>query len=203
MNFFKRKATFDPTDHDSVLSACLGGDQQAQRALIKLYFGYVKSIALRYVNNPMDVEEIINDSFLKVFTNLKLYDPSQPFKAWLRTIVVRTSIDYFRRDMKLGYLDDIEKIAVVDDSHDVLDTMSGEEIMKLVHQLSPVYRMVFTMYVIDGYSHREIADMLGIKEGTSKSNLQDARRRLQALIRNENPNVYYLYEYKNKKTYEN
>jgi RNA polymerase sigma-70 factor, ECF subfamily len=202
--FFKRKQTFDPSNIESVLAACQKNDSLAQQALIRLYFGFVKSISLRYITNKQDADEIINDSFLKVFINLSHYDSTQPFKAWLRTIVVRTAIDYYRRNQKFQNEDDFEKVVLVDETPDVIDSISGDEILQLIQQLSPAYHLVFTLYVIDGYTHREIADMLGIKEGTSKSNLQDARRKLQLMLRSENPNIYYMYEFnKTKKMHEN
>lgn len=193
--FFKRKSSFDPNDESSIVAACKQKNAEAQQALIRMHFGFVKNVSLRYVPNREEAEEVVNDSFLKVFTNLASYDSSQPFKAWLRTIVVHTAIDQYRRNRKLQDQCDLEHIAVVDQAPDAIETMSGEEILQLGQQLSPMYRMVFTMYVIDGYTHREIADMLGIKEGTSKSNLQDARHRLQEMIRAENAKIYHLHRY--------
>ena len=196
MPFFKRKAIFDSNDLTSVISACLDYNQQAQKTLIQMFYGYTKSISLRYVPNIDIAEELINDCFLKVFNNLSKYDPSKPFKAWLRTIIVNTAIDYYRKNQKFVTHDNYEKVEIVDLAADAVSNISANEILTLVQQLSPAYRMVFTLYVIDGYTHKEIAEMLGIKEGTSKSNLQDARMKLQKMILKANPNQYFAYEIK-------
>jgi RNA polymerase sigma-70 factor (ECF subfamily) len=203
MDLFNRRASFNPDNPESIIAACLGGNPQAQRALIKLFFGFAKSISIRYATKKDSVEEIINDSFLKVFNNLHKYDSYQPFKAWLRTIVVNTAIDYYRKNIKAPYFEDFEKINIVDLEEDAISKISADEIHALVQKLPPSYKMVFTLYVIEGYSHREIADLLGIKEGTSKSNLQDARRKLQLMILKTNPNLYKAYELKNRFINEN
>jgi RNA polymerase sigma-70 factor (ECF subfamily) len=168
----------------------------AQRALIKHYFGYVKSICLRYSNDDQDADEILNDSFLKVFSNLLKYDKSQPFKGWIRTITVNTAIDHYRKSIRIPENESIDNLQVFDLDADIIDQLSAEEILQMVRSLTPAYRMVFSLYAIEGYSHKEIAEFLGIKEGTSKSNLQDARRKLQAMMFKQNPTLYSAYEMK-------
>lgn len=165
--------------------------------------GYSKTIAIRYAANTEETEEIINDAFLKVFNNIKKYDYSQPFKAWLRTIVVNTAIDYYRKNKKYAQQVTIDEIDMPTMDVDIISKLSANEILKLVQALSPAYRMVFSLYVIEGYNHREIAEMLGIKEGTSKSNLQDARKKLQAMILSNYPHLYMIYSLKNNKINEN
>lgn len=177
---------FDPGDPDSVIASCRSGNAAAQHALIKLYYGYVKNIARRYSSDLLSVEEIINDSFLKVLTNLDKYDDKQSFKKWMATITINTAIDYYRKELKIPEHNSPYDVHLPDMNEDIISRISAEEILSLVGQLSPAYRMVFSLYVIDGYSHREIAGMLGIQEGTSKSNLMDARRKLQTMILNRN-----------------
>jgi RNA polymerase sigma-70 factor, ECF subfamily len=203
MGFLRKKESFDSNNLESVIAACLANNSQAQRALIKMFLGFVKSIAMRYTIHNEGSEEIINDSFLKVFHNLKKYDNTQPFKAWLRTIVVHTAIDFYRKNVKYSKYEDYEKVNVLDLNDDILSKISADEILALVQKLPPSYKMVFTLYVIEGYTHREIADMLGIKEGTSKSNLQDARIKLQHMILKANPNAYMAYELKRRLSNEN
>jgi RNA polymerase sigma-70 factor, ECF subfamily len=200
---FKKNQNFRIDDLDSIIAACLLKDQQAERALVKLFYSFVKGIAMRYAANTEEAEEIINDGFLKVFNNLVKYDHAKPFKGWLRTIVVNTAIDYYRKSQKYSHPVDIDDVDVPDMNEDVISKISADEILSLVQQLPPSYRTVFTLYVIDGYNHREIADMLGIKEGTSKSNLQDARKKLQVLIKKEYPNLYLAYGLKINKINEN
>lgn len=143
--FFKKKPDFQENDLDSVIRACIAENQQAQRALIKLFFGYAKTISRRYASNEDEVEEIINDGFLKVFNNLSKFDYTQPFKAWLRTIIVNTAIDYYRKNLKYAGKVDMEHVEAVDVSDDVLSKISADEILKLIQKLSPVYRMVFAL----------------------------------------------------------
>jgi len=203
MNLFNKKPDFDPEDPLSVVAACRANNPKAQRALIRLYYGYVKSIALRYSSDDQDADEILNDTFLKVFRKLQQFDVNQPFKAWIRTIAVNTAIDYYRKHLSEPVHQEIGLLPVPDMKEDVLSRISASEILNLVRKLSPVYRMVFTLYAIDGYSHKEIAEKLGIREGTSKSNLQDARHRLQKMILKVNPNLYFAYELKSLRTNEN
>ncbi len=196
MKLFKGKSEFNPEDPESVIAACKRENASAQRALIKLYYGYVKSIALRYSSNNDLADEILNDSFLKIFNNLHKYDEKQAFKGWLRTITVNTAIDYYRKNSQLPDYEDLDNVHVADITEDAVSRISSEEILGLVQKLSPAYRMVFSLYVIDGYTHKEIAEKLGIKEGTSKSNLQDARLKLQSMILKLNPNQHSAYELK-------
>jgi len=199
MKIYWGRSDFKPDEPESVIAACKRNNTSAQHALIKLYYGYVKSISLRYSSDDQDAEEILNDSFLKVFNNLDKYDDSQAFKGWLRKIAVNTAIDYFRKNRQRNELtvyEEVEKQQIADVNEDIISRISAEEILTLVRQLSPAYRMVFSLYVIDGYSHKEIAEKLGIKEGTSKSNLQDARKKLQYMISQVYPNLYNAYELK-------
>lgn len=196
MNFFRRKREFISDDPVSVIAACRQNNPLAQRALIKLFYGYVKSIALRYSADSMLADEILNDSFLKVFNNLHKYDDNQSFKAWLRTIAVNTAIDHYRKNNPVAMFEELDTVNAADCTEDSISRMSAEEILLLVQRLSPAYRMVFSMYVIDGFTHKEIAEKLGIKEGTSKSNLQDARLKLQGMILKNNQTHASAYELK-------
>jgi RNA polymerase sigma-70 factor (ECF subfamily) len=149
------------------------------------------------------VEEMINDGFLKIFNNLSKYDSAQPFKAWVRTIMVNTAIDYYRSNKKYQLHVTINEIELTDFNDDVISQLSVEEIMGLISKLSPMYRMVFMLYVVEGYKHKEIAERLGIQEGTSKSNLQDARIKLQEMIRIHYPHLFDIYAVRKNKLNEN
>lgn len=196
MKFFRGKESFKSDDAESIIEACRLNNASAQRALIKMYYAYVKSIALRYSSSDDYAAEILNDSFLKVFQNINKYDERQAFKAWIRTITVNTAIDYYRKNSQKPFFEDFEDHQIVDLDNDVISHISAEEILQLVRQLTPAYRTVFSLYVIDGFTHKEIAEKLGIQEGTSKSNLKDARKKLQKLILKNNPTLYSAYELK-------
>lgn len=190
------KNNFGSGDLEEIIAACRQNEPRAQHSLIRMYFGYVKSICLRYSSNDPDADELVNDSFLKVFRHIGTYDSKQPFKGWIRSITIHTAIDYYRKSLRQPSTESLDQIPEEAVSESILDQISAEEILAMVRQLSPVYRMVFSMYVMDGYTHKEIAEQLGIREGTSKSNLQDARLRLQAMILKHNPTLYAAYEMK-------
>ena len=128
-----------------------------------------------------EAKEILNDGFIKVFQHIKRfkYNPKQPFKAWLRRILINAAIDHFRQQKKHYYHTDIEEIPHELDTYEptIVNQLSYDEIMVLVQQLSPAYRMVFNLHVVEGYKHPEIARKLGISVGASKSNLAKAKKK--------------------------
>jgi RNA polymerase sigma-70 factor, ECF subfamily len=144
-----------------VLDGCLKGKGSAQKQLYEQYYSFAKSICLRYAANQEETEEMVNDGFLKVLRKLEFYDRSQPFEAWFRTLVVHTSIDYYRRNHAKLQIIDIQEAPEVKFEEDLLDKMSADDIMGLVQQLPPAYRTVFSLYIVEGYSHAEISELLG------------------------------------------
>ena len=168
---------------EPVLDGCLKNDRKAQKMLYRHFFGYAMSICNRYTRNEMEASEVMNDAFMKVFTNLRNFDRARSFKSWFRRILINASIDHLKREMKHRHLDRI-------DDHEYRNQLSAgdqpdrhDELIRLVQRLSPAYMSVFNLYVIDGYNHREIAEMLGISEGTSKSNLAKARMNLREMLK--------------------
>lgn len=200
---FFRKTPFNENDLQSIIMACLSGNSSAQKALIKMFFSYAKHVCMPYVSCKEEAEEVINDCFLKVFTHLNKFDHSRPFKAWFKSILINTAIDHYRKNNQPKYLVDVDQAFDLQDGTDILGKISADEIIALIQKLPPSYRMVFNLYVIDGYTHREIAEMLGIGEGTSKSNLRDARRKLQVMIAESQPHLFLAYSLKNSRFHEN
>lgn len=167
---------------EELIKACIDQQPLAQRKMYECHYTFVKGICMRYTSRQEDCEEVMDDAFLKMFRNLDKYNAERPFKAWLRTIVVNTAIDFYRqslRSISSGTIDEVPQLAI---DEQTLSDLSTEDIMKAVQKLSPAYRTVFMMYVVDGYNHKEIAEMLQITEGTSKSNLSKARLKLQELL---------------------
>ncbi|MFK7948147.1 MAG: RNA polymerase sigma factor [Saprospiraceae bacterium] len=167
---------------ESLIKACKRGKRASQKELYKLYYSYGMSICLRYSKNRQEAQEILNDGFVKVFKNLDKYDIKLSFKAWLRRILINVAIDYYRKHHKYQHTLEIVHNQHFDESPDALHNLSVEEIMKMVHRLSPAYRMVFNLYVVEGYKHQEIAEQLNITVGASKSNLAKARMKLRAML---------------------
>jgi RNA polymerase sigma factor (sigma-70 family) len=166
-----------------ILNGCREKQQSSQHKLYSLFYNYAMTVARRYVISTHDTEEVVNDSFMKVFNKIEQYSYEASFKAWLRRIVVNTAIDHIRAQKRQPKVSDIEHFEFETEIEtDILAAMSKAELLELVKQLPPAYRTCFNLYVIDEYSHDEIAELLGISQGTSKSNLARARQFLKKLI---------------------
>ena len=170
-----------------LLAGCLRQHRPSQELLYRQFYSYAMSICLRYTQTQEEAVEVLNDGFLKVFLKLNQYDAGQPFKPWLRRILINTATDYYRQALPHYYQKDLD-VAEHEKSHeaDALSTMNYAYLLTLIKQLSPAYQVVFNLYAIDGFSHEEIAKQLGISVGTSKSNLARARENLRQLIKKTN-----------------
>ena len=169
---------------NELLSGCRSNDRRSQQALYDRFYAYGMAVALPYCSDAGEAREVLNEAFLKVFTGIGRYDPSQPFTAWLRVIVVRTAINrYHQRMREPDWLElDEALLPPADLPNESLDQLSAEELLKLTQRLPPAYRLSLNLYAVEGYSHVEIAEMLGISVGASKSNLSKARMRLRQLM---------------------
>lgn len=144
------------------------------------------SVCLRYTESQTQAEEALSEGFAKVFMQLHRYDEARSFKGWIRRILINTAIDLHRKEKPHRYQIEIDDSIPTGFAPCTLDEINANDIRKLIAQLPPAYRNVFNLYVIEGYNHREIADLLSISEGTSKSNLSKARHKLQQLIQEQN-----------------
>ncbi|GAA4424557.1 RNA polymerase sigma factor [Pontibacter saemangeumensis] len=167
----------------ALLHGCLKQDREAQRKLYQLYYGYAMSICVRYSRDAEEAREVLNDGFLKVFTRLSQYDPDKPFKGWVRRIMINTALDNYRHNLKHYHLYDIETAHPAADTFNIEQQLSYQDLIGLVQGLSPAYRAVFNLFVLDGYTHEEISEALGIAVGTSKSNLAKARANLREALK--------------------
>lgn len=171
------------------VEACGRNSRESQKVIYSSFYGYAMAICDRYASNQDDAVEVLNDGFLKVFREIHHYSPAyadviSSFKGWLRKIMVYTSIDHFRKNQKHQVVSQLDNVVyhVPTAEDDALDKISYEEIIRSVQMLSPGYRTVFNLFIIEGWSHDEIAEHLGISTGTSKSNLSKARRQLQKIL---------------------
>ena len=145
--------------------------------------GKMFGICLRYAKDYTAAEDILQESFIKIFNKISQFSFEGSFEGWVRRIVVNTAIDKLRKQSLLYVLtDDYSKYDTIN-YDDVTSSISAQDLIKLVQELSPQYRLVFNMFAIEGYPHSEIAEILGISEGTSKSNLSRARQILQEKVR--------------------
>ncbi|AXE20934.1 RNA polymerase subunit sigma-70 [Runella rosea] len=176
-----------------LLEGCLKNDRKCQELLYKQFYGYAMGVCMRYVPNREEALEVVNDGFLKIFQKVQMYDAEKPFKIWLRRIMINTALDHYRQNVKFQHNTDLsvaENTIAAADSDNVYSTLAHEDLIELIQQLTPSYRTVFNLYVIDGYSHEEIAQRLGISEGTSKSNLARARENLRVMLSKKKSNEY-------------
>lgn len=171
------------------IRGCGLNDRSSQKKIFSSFYGYAMSICSRYTNRQEDAVEILNDGFLKVFTEIHRFTPAyadvaSSFKGWLRKIMIYTAIDHNRKlnkyEMTVVHGAIIIELAGVEET--ALDKISYDEIIRAIQNLSPAYRTVLNLYIIEGFSHNEIAEKLGISVGTSKSNLSKARIQLQKLL---------------------
>lgn len=141
------------------------------------------SITLRYADSREQAALILNDAFLKVFDNIKSFDSERPFKPWLRRILINTAINHYHKHKNSNHFDQFEiHENQIGHNETITSSISYKEIIDMVQQLTPAYRTVFNLHVIEGFTHREIAAMLDIAEGTSKSNLAKAKKNLQVIL---------------------
>lgn len=138
---------------------------------------------MRYADSRDKAAAVLNDAFMKVFENIKKYDRHRPFKPWLRKIIVNTAINHFNANKKYESWEGLEESNVdMGRKETIISGLTYDEIIEMVQKLSPAYRTVFNLYVIDGFKHKEIAELLGISVGTSKSNLHKAKKNLRAML---------------------
>jgi RNA polymerase sigma-70 factor (ECF subfamily) len=175
------------------VEACALNKRESQKVIYSSFYGYAMAICDRYTNNQDDAVEILNDGFLKIFKEIHHYKPAyadvvSSFKGWLRKIMVYTAIDNFRKNHKHRLVTQLDNVVyqVATISEDAIDKLSYEEIIRAVQELSPGYRTVFNLFVIEGMSHEEVANQLGVSIGTSKSNLSKARKQLQKILFKQN-----------------
>ncbi len=164
------------------IRALIRQERWAQRILYEEHYSSLMGICVRYAGNEDEAMDILHESFIKIYRSISKYKPGTSLGAWMRRIAVNTAIDYYRRNARRR-TESIEK-AYGHSSHDAdaVSQCTEQEILAAVQRLSPTYRTVFNMYVVEGYSHKEIANLLNISESTSRSNLVKARNKLQEML---------------------
>ncbi len=173
-----------------LISGCVKNDRRSQEELFKLFYGKMLGICMRYARDRDTAEEMLQEGFIKIFDKLEAFDYKGSFEGWIRRIVSNTAIDNLRKskknplltdkdeDFKLGWSDPI-----VENEELQFVGLKAEIALEAVQNLSPAYRAVFNLHVMEEYTHKEIAEILGISEGTSKSNLSKAKMNLQRTLK--------------------
>lgn len=185
----------DPANEElaELIEGCKRGERNAQKQMFELYQPQLMGTCLRYTKDQERAKDILQDSFIKIFANIGKFEDTGSFEGWMRRVVVNTAIDHLRKKKNdhvfLGEESSPEdhRDKQLDEEEDVIEEeefkrSKAEEIVEALQELSPAYRTIFNLYVVENYSHKEIADMLDINIGTSKSNLAKAKKNLKNLL---------------------
>ena len=176
-------------NNNELISKAVKGSRDAQNRLYEVYAPKMLSVCRYYIKDLQQAEEVMLNGFFKAFTNLKKFEDKGSFEGWLRKIMVRESISFLRAKKRVEFLEE-DIMASKDYSNDIESNIEVAEIQSLIDALPEGYKMVFIMYAIEGYKHLEIAEILNISEGTSKSQLFKARQILQKQIHELNSQNY-------------
>ncbi len=169
-------------DFKAIVSECIAGNQKAQAKLYHQFAPKMFGVCLRYAKDSTEAEDNLQEGFIKVFTNLKTFRHDGSLEGWIRRIMINVSLEKFRKQHLLHPVEDVSIYDSVSFSDDVIAKISADDLMKLIHELPPRYRLVFNLYVLEGLSHQEIAQEMAITQGTSKSNLARAREILKKKV---------------------
>ena len=170
-------------EETKIIKLAVENNRQAQQQIYSKYSPKMLSVCRQYIKDVHQAEDIMITAFMKVFTNLKNFKHEGSFEGWIRRIMINESISYIRVQKKVNYIDDDLVLGRDEESFNNIESQfSVDDIQFLIDNLPDGYKMVFNLYAIEGYKHQEIATMLGINEGTSKSQLSHARKMLQTNI---------------------
>lgn len=167
---------------DDLIKGCLRRDHNAQQQLFDLYSSKMYGICYRYVKHAMEAEDILVIAFAKVFDRISQFKGEGSFEGWIRRIMINEALTYLRKSRTMYLETDLEQADREPNYDRLSDHLEAEDLLKMIGKLPPGYNLVFNMYAIDGYSHKEIGEQLGISENTSKSQLSRARVYLQKLL---------------------
>lgn len=173
-----------------IIDGCIRNKRKHQEKLFKLYYGKMMGVALRYTKDNDTAQEIVQNSFIKIYDKLNTFEKEGSFFNWITRIVINTSIDAIRKSKKEPFKFGDEYIFVEESSEDRdeeldVSNYNSNIILEAIQELSPAYQTVFNLYVVEDYKHKEISEILGISEGTSKSNLSKAKNNLQKILLNK------------------
>jgi RNA polymerase sigma-70 factor (ECF subfamily) len=179
--------TSEEQNIDSIISGCKAGNRKAQEQLYRSYYRVMMNLCLRYTKTETDALEVLNTGFYKVFKNIHRYNAAKAtLYTWIRTVIINSCLDLIKAKQGRSETGELDEAANVNVPPAIIAKMSASELLQLVRQLPPATQAVFNLYVLEGYNHIEIAGLLGIREGTSKWHLSEARKRLQKMINEQN-----------------
>ncbi len=175
------------TSEDKLVSECRRGNPRYQKMLFEQYAPKMLGVCSRYFHDYAEAQDALQEGFVKVFTNIDKFRGEGSFEGWIRRIVVNTALNLHRKNLKHYYHVDIDETQErIEDFQQSYDHLQVKDMLKMIQSLPPGYRLVFNLYEIDGYSHKEISEKLNVSLSTSKSQLRKARLKLQDMINNQN-----------------
>ncbi|MFZ1379220.1 MAG: sigma-70 family RNA polymerase sigma factor [Saprospiraceae bacterium] len=164
---------------DQIINGCLLADRFCQKALFDRFSGRMMTVCLRYAKNRMEAEDLLQDGFMKVFLNLEQYKNDGPFEQWIRKIMINNAIKKFHKKSNQNEIASSDFLPEESVEPDVVSSMGEGELLSMINELPDGFRIVFNLYAIEGYSHKEVSEILNIEESTSRSQLAKARKVLQ------------------------
>ena len=167
---------------EEIIYKCREGNSGAQTALYRLFSARMYGVCLRYAKDTGDAEDILQEGFLRVFTKIHQFEFKGSFEGWIRRIMVNTALEKFRKQDRLTPVEEMKIYESTEYVEETISSITAGDLMRIIQELPPRYRMVFNLFAIEGYSHQEISEMMNISEGTSKSNLSRARVILQKSV---------------------
>ena len=170
------------SEDDELIAGCIAGKRDMQRKLYDKYVCKMKAVCLRYTKTSFEAEDVLQEGFVKVFSNIQNFKNDCPIEFWIRKIMVNTALKQLRQKMHVSSVAEIEQIEKQPEDEFIFANYAYEELLDMVRQLAPRYQLIFNLYAIEGYTHKEIAAQLDISEGTSKSQYSRARAILKEMI---------------------
>lgn len=182
---------------EDAIAGCLRNDNKSKEMVYKSFYGYLMGVILRYVEDRNDAEELVNDSFIKIFKNISQFSApkyndqmQKAFKGWIAKISSRTAIDFLRGKRTFLYVDDMTELQQPITELNAVSQLNVQDMMKMLNKLPETHKLVFNMYEIEGFSHEEISKMMNIPESSCRVYLTRAKNKLRELYKNSSLNAY-------------
>lgn len=166
-----------------IIKGCVEGKTEAQGELFKIYSKMLFGVCIRYTKDPSAAEDVLHEGFIKIFINIASYKNKGSFEGWMRRIMVNSALERYRKNFQMYPVSEVAELELKMNTNLIVSELSAQELLVLIKDLPPAYKIVFNLYAIEGYSHKEISEILNISIGTSKSNLSRARKILQNKVR--------------------
>lgn len=172
---------------EQLVKECVSGNTIAQKKFYDLFARKMMGVCMRYTNDYDEAQDVLQDGFIKIFNKLPKFESKGSLEGWIRRIMVNTALDNYRKNKKHQGNVDVESVSFMLEKNDfTIETINAEDLLKIIHTIPEGYRVVFNLFAIEGYSHKEIAVQLGVTESTSKSQYSRAKKLLRKLLIDNN-----------------